>query len=211
MAEPVSVTTFVMGEKLPWPDDAPATEVAGPFDPGVIHDGGLRWKCSFRRISALGATLRGDVAVAPGGEVAIELSNGQRREATIDWVKGDEAGAVFKKPVDVIALINRNLVSQPTERRAMPRVELRCGLYLKWGANTAAALVRNISARGLQVEGADLPPRGTYVCLYVEGLNVPPGEVVWRKGELAGIELLEELSWSSIIPWIREVGRKAAA
>jgi hypothetical protein len=209
MAETASVTTFVMENRLPWPEQGTARELDGPFDAGVIHDGAMRWKCSVRRISSLGATLRGDVAIAPGEEIAVELTNGQRPAATVDWVSGGEAGIVFKQPIDMLALINRNLISQPAERRAMPRVELRCRLHLKWGASMAGATLRNISARGLQVEGEELPPRGTFVSVFVEGLNVPPGEVVWQKDGLAGIELLDDLSWSSIIPWIREAGRKA--
>jgi hypothetical protein len=210
MTDNVSVTTFVMENRLPWPDEGSARELNGPFDPGLIHDGGMRWKCAFRRISSLGATLQGDVAIAPGQDVAVELANGQRPQGRVDWVKGGEAGIVFKQPIDILALINRNLISQPAERRAMPRVELRCRLHLKWGASVAAAMLRNISARGLQVEGEDLPPAGTFVSIYVDGLNVPSGEVVWSRGKLAGIELLEDLSWTSIIPWIREEGRKAA-
>ena len=210
MADAASVTTFVMENRLPWPDDGGARELEGPFDEGVIHDGAMRWKCSVRRISALGATLSGEVTIAPGEEVAVELANGQRPAGTVDWVSGGEAGIVFKQPVDMLALINRNLVSQPTERRAMPRVELRTRLHLKWGASIAGATLRNISAKGLQVEGDELPARGTFVSVFIEGLNLPPGEVVWRKGSLAGIELLEDLSWSSIIPWIREAGRKAS-
>ncbi len=207
MTEAHSVTTFVMEERLPWPDDAPMTGVEGPFDAGVIHDAGRRRNCTIRKISTLGATLRGAAMGAPGDEIAVELATGQRPAATIDWVSGGEAGICFKQPIDMLALINRKLISQPTERRAMPRVELRCSLYVKWSANLIPAMLRNISAQGLQVEGEGLPPHGTFVSLFVEGLNVPSGEVVWQKGNLAGIELLEELSWSSIIPWIREVGR----
>lgn len=210
MTEAPSVTTFVMEERLPWPDDGPATELNGPFDAGVIHDGGQQRNCTIRKISALGATLRGDVRRAPGDEIALELATGQRPAATIDWVQGGETGIRFRQPVDMLALINRQLISQPTERRAMPRVELRCGLHLKWGAEYSPAIMRNISARGLQVEGDGLPPRGTFVSMFTEGLIVPAGEIVWRKGDLAGIELLEELSWTSLIPWIREVGRKRA-
>ncbi len=210
MTERPSVTTFVMEERLPWPDDAPTAGVEGPFDVGVIHEAGQRRNCSIRKISTLGATLRGSVMGAKGDEIAIELATGQRPSATIDWVSGDEAGIRFKQPVDMLALINRNLISQPTERRAMPRVELRCSLYVKWCANVSPAIMRNISAQGVQIEGEGLPPRGTFVSLFIEGLNVPAGEVVWQKGDLAGIELLEELSWSSIIPWIREAGRNPA-
>ena len=211
MTDAPSVTTFVMEERLPWPDDGPAAELNGPFDAGVIHDAGLRQICSIRKISALGATLRGQVTGAPGDEVALELATGHRHQGIIDWVRGGEAGIKFKQPIDVLALINRNLISQPAERRAMPRVELRCGLHVKWGASLSPAIMRNISARGLQIEGDALPPRGTFVQVFVDGLIVPSGEVVWTKGDLAGIELFEELSWSSIIPWIREVGRKGGS
>ena len=203
MADAPSVTTFVMENRLPWPETGSVGELAGPYDTGIIHDGGMRWNCSIRRISPLGATIRGDIALALGEDVAVELANGTRPQGTVDWSRGGEAGVVFKQPIDLIALINRNLISQPAERRAMPRVELRCPVHLKWGASVAAAMLRNISANGLQVEGEDLPARGTFVSTYVEGLNVPAGEVAWQKGQLAGIELLEALSWSSIIPWIR--------
>ena len=45
--------------------------------------------------------------------------------------------------------------------------------------------------------------------MFVEGLNIPAGEVVWSRGNLAGIEVFEELSWTSIIPWVREIIRKS--
>jgi hypothetical protein len=83
-------------------------------------------------------------------------------------------------------------------------------VHIKCGGALSIASMRNISARGLQIEGADLPAKGTYVSVFVEGLNVPPGEVIWSKGGLAGIELFEELSWSSIMPWIRGVVRNGA-
>lgn len=207
MTEARSVTSFVMEERLPWPDDGP-TAGEGPFDAAVIFDASQRRSCTIRKISALGATLRGDLMKVPGDEIALELATGQRHQGIIDWVRGREVGVRFKRPIDMLALINRNLISQPTERRAMPRVELRCQLHLKWGASLEPATLRNISAGGLQVEGEFLPPCGTFISVFVEGLNVPAGEVVWQKGDLAGIELIEELSWSSIIPWIREVGRK---
>lgn len=208
MADVPSVTTFIMEDRLPWPDDGPVTGLDGPFDAGVIYEAGRKQGCSIRTISPLGATLRGAVGSAPGDDVAIELATGQRPAGTIDWVGGGEAGMRFKQPIDMLALINRKLISQPTERRTMPRVELRCGLHLKWGACLAGAVMRNISAMGLQVEGDTLPPRGTFISVFTDGLNIPPGEVVWRKGDLAGIALFEELSWSSIIPWIREMGRR---
>jgi hypothetical protein len=209
MAEAQSVTTFVMEAQLPWPDDAPAADALGSLDPVILYAAGQPRTCAIRKISTLGTTIRGAGAHVPGEEVAVELATGHRPVGTIDWIAGGDAGIRFKQPIDMLALLNRTLISQPGERRTMPRVELRCGVGIKWGINLAAATLRNISARGLQVEGDGLPPRDTFVSLFIDGLIVPAGEVVWSKGNLAGIELMHELSWSSIMPWIRETSRKA--
>src|SRR5215203_3490599 len=107
MTEASSVTTFVMDDRLPWPEESGAGDVAGPFDAGVLHEAGKRRNCSIRRISKLGATLRGELSSGPGEEIAVELATGQRPAGTVEWVKAGEAGIVFKQPVDMIALINR--------------------------------------------------------------------------------------------------------
>lgn len=210
MAEASSVTTFVMTTHLPWPDDVLPADALGALDPVALFVGGERREGAIRKISALGATVRGAVVEAPGGEVAVELATGQRPQGTIDWVAGGEAGIRFRQPIDMLALLNRKLIAQPGERRTMPRVELRCHVGVTWSGNLAATTLRNISARGLQIEGDQLPPRDTLVALFIDGLIMPAGEVVWSKGNLAGIELMHELSWSSIMPWIREQGRKVA-
>ena len=205
-----SITTFVMGDTLPWPDDAPADGAGGPLDASVIHSSGIKLDCSIRRISTLGATLRGRKLTPPGQELAIELATGHRPAAVVEWVDGQEAGIRFRQPIDMLALINRTLVNQPIERRLMPRVELRCMVSVKCGENYVSAVLRNISSRGLQLEGEILPLAGAYIAVQIDGLVVPPGEVVWRKDNLAGIELFEQLTWTSLMPWIRETVRLAA-
>jgi hypothetical protein len=208
MAEAVSVTIFVMGDCLPWPDDASTPVEAGPLDPAILHDSAARRQCSIRKISPLGATICGQLPKTPGDQIAIELVTGQRPAGIVEWVKGGETGIRFNQPVDVLALINRNLVSQPIERRTMPRVELRCPIYFQCGGSLSPAVMRNVSARGMQIEGEQLPAAGTYISLFLEGLIIPPGEVAWMNGGLAAVELFEELSWSSIMPWIRDFVRK---
>ncbi|MFL6733618.1 MAG: PilZ domain-containing protein [Sphingomicrobium sp.] len=210
MAEASSATTFIVGDRLPWPEDVSASQATGPFDSGAIYGADLRRECSIRKISSLGATLRGDFAKVPGDAVSVELGTGQRPAGKVAWIEGGEAGVCFNQPVDMLALINRSLINQPAERRIMPRVEIRCCIHLKWGGHLARGMLRNISANGLQVESDDLPAEGAYVAVHVKGLMVPAGEVVWRKGNLAGIELFEELSWTSIMPWIRETMKDRA-
>ena len=212
MAQSLSLTSFVMEARLPWAEGSSAAPVgAGRFDEGFIIDSGRRRSCRIRSVSPLGATLTGDLATREGEELALELVSGQRPAATVEWVRGGEAGVRFKQPIDVLALINRTLISQPTERRSMPRVELRCGVRLHWGSSHCAAVLRNISARGMQLEADGLPVKGTFVSPLIDGLNVPPGEVMWRKDNLAGIQLMEELGWTSLMPWIRKVSAGTSA
>lgn len=211
MAERQSVTTFVMGHHLPWPVDASVADAGGVLDEASLFAVGQSATCSLFNISPLGTTVRGIGGRSVGDEVAVELATGQRVAGVIDWARGDEAGVRFRQPIDMVALLNRKLVAQASERRKMPRVELRCPVGIKWGGNVVTATLRNISAQGLQIEGGGLPPRDTFVSLFVDGLNLPGGEVMWQRGPLVGIELLDELSWSSLMPWIRETHRRAGA
>jgi hypothetical protein len=207
MTEAPSVTTFVVGDRLPWPDDPSAMNDPGPLDSGAIFVSGSRAPCSIRKISSLGVTVGSDLTPALGERVAVELATGQRPTGKIAWTHHGELGVTFDDHVDMVALLNRKLVSLTPDRRSMPRVEVHCPAYVKSGASLSLAALRNISARGLQLESDELPAKGTYVAVFVEGLNIPPGEIVWRRDKLAGIELFEELSWTSIIPWVREIIR----
>ena len=210
MTDTPSVTTVVVGDRLPWPDDSWPGDEKGPFDSAAIHIGGSRHPCTIRKISALGVTVTSSLAPALGDSAAVELATGQRAAGKIAWTDRDSLGVRFDDSVDVIALLNRKLVSQTRERRTMPRVEVRCPVHVKCGGQFWVATLRNISARGLQIEGDELPAIGAYVSAFVEGLNIPPGEVVWKRGKLAGIEVIEELSWTSIIPWVRTMARQGA-
>lgn len=209
MTDAPSVTTFVMGDRLPWPDDAPASLERGPFDQAVIYHSGQRQDCEIHKISALGVTIGSELTPALGDRASVELATGQRAVGKIAWTDRDQLGIRFDESVDVIALLNRKLVSQTRDRRTMPRLEVRCPVHLKCGEHFRLAMLRNISARGLQIEGDDLPAIGTYVSAFVEGLNMPPGEIIWQRGRLAGIEVFEELSWTSIIPWVRALVKQS--
>ena len=210
MTDPPSVTSIIVGDRLPWPDDDWSDLEKGPFDPGAITVAGSRESCSIRKISALGVTIATKLTPPLGERASVELATGQRASGKIAWTSRNELGVRFDGDIDVIALLNRKLVSQVPERRTMPRVEVRATVHLKCGGQFWPAALRNISSRGLQVEADTLPALGAYVSAFIEGLNIPPGEVVWKRGKLAGIEVIEELSWTSIMPWVRGIARPAS-
>lgn len=210
MTDTSSVTTVVVGDRLPWPEESWADDMKGPFDDGAIYISGSRKPCTIHKISALGVTIGSDLAPALGDKASVELATGQRAAGKIAWTARGELGVRFDDSIDVIALLNRKLVSQVRERRTMPRLEVRSPVHLKCGGQFWPATLRNISARGIQIEGGELPAIGSFVSAFVEGLNIPAGEIVWKRGRLAGVELFEELSWTSIIPWVRSAVRQSA-
>ena len=205
-----SLTTFVMTEPLPWPDTSSAADTLGPLDDVALYENGQPRPCTMRRIASEGATIRVPNLPASEAQVAIELATGQRVEGRVEWACGGEAGVRFARPIDMLALLNRKLVAQAPERRRMPRIEVRCDLILRWSGNMRVVALRNISAGGLQVEGDELPPPDTFVTPGTEGLNLPAAVVVWKRDRLAGLELMEELAWSSLMPWIRSRYLQAA-
>jgi hypothetical protein len=168
-------------------------------------------ECLLRSVSSLGATVSGELATEAGEDVALELATGQRPSGIMEWIDGREGGVRFKEPVNVVPLINRQLLSQPVERRRLPRVELRCRAWVEFDGEFLSAIVRNLSSGGVQFEGETLPEAGSDVRLFIEGLNVPPAKVVWKKGELAGVQLSSELPWATVIHWIRELARSRQA
>src|SRR5436309_8134795 len=112
MTDHISVTTVVVGDRLPWPDELYSGARDGPFDESTIYYSGVRHPCEIRKISALGATLGSDIAPALGDRVSIELATGQRPFGKVAWADDGEIGVRFDDSIDVIALLNRKLVSQ---------------------------------------------------------------------------------------------------
>lgn len=207
MAEAPCATTFIALPTLPWVDGTLPRDVSGDFETAGVYESGFRREFPVQSISQLGMTLEGQSAGRTGTGVTVELATGQRRAGTIAWLGAAAFGVAFDAPINVLALINRNLINQPVERRTMPRVELRCSGWLRDANDLAAITIRNISAGGLQIEGPTLPPIGAEVLIYVEGLSIPPGKLIWKRENIAGVQLNTELSWALIVPWLRQLVR----
>lgn len=207
MATAYSATTFILDHQLPWASAGVDRQEEGPYDSGAIFDKGQRHACLLRAVSPTGVTVQSTRIHQAGQQLSVELPTGQRSASTVAWARNNEAGLAFAKSIDIVALINRSLINQAPERRAMPRVSVSCPALIKYGPNLDPVSLRNISPNGLQLQGAQLPAKGTFVSVLIEGLVVPAGEVVWRKGDLAGVELFEQLNWTSVMPWIRGLRR----
>jgi len=172
--------------------------------PGALTSGSVRRACSIRKLSAGGAILHCDHDVEVGERLELELMNGEQLGGRVAWRRGSEVGLSFDSQIDVFAIIAQDIVSQPGERRRMPRVELSCSALLDVDGRTHAVTTRDVSQGGvkLDVPFALVPEQKVTVTL--DGLRPVEGVVRWATGTLAGIAFLPELRWQELMLWLKD-------
>lgn len=191
--------------------DVPARE---PDDPGVdssrlerasLAQGSIRQLCSLRKLAEGGAVLHSDTPLAIGEMVALELTSGHRIAGEVIWRDGASAGIRFDRPIDLLAVIARNLVNQPGERRRLPRIELDCAAGIETNGVAETARIRDVSQGGVRVDTALTLAPGDAVRMAIDGMRPLEGRVAWAQGQSAGVSLEPELNWQELMPWLRAV------
>lgn len=196
-------TLFSLSREIPAAGPVPAASPIGGLQAGSIARGSIREACFVRKLSGGGAILHSEAPVQPGDRLEIDLS-GHHLVGEVAWRHGNEVGLSFDAPIDVFALIARNLVSQPGERRRLPRIELRCPAQLEAGGRTERVTTRDVSQGGAKVETQAALRTGMRVRLRLDGFLPIESIVRWCENGVAGIAFEPELSWQELMPWLKE-------
>jgi len=172
--------------------------------PGALTVGSIRQVCSIRKISAGGAIVHVDGPIAPGERLDLELMTGEQLGGTVAWQCGAEVGLRFDAPIDVFAVIAQDIVSQPGERRRMPRVELVVQGLLEAASGTEVVTTRDISQGGAKIDVPFPLAPDERLLITLDGLPPLQGVVRWSQGHVAGIAFLPELRWQELMLWLKE-------
>ena len=172
--------------------------------PGALTSGSVRRACSIRKISAGGAILHCDHDVEIGERLELELMNGEHLAGRVVWRRGGEVGLSFDSQIDVFAIIAQDIVSQPGERRRMPRVELVCSALLDVDGRTQPVTTRDVSQGGVKLDVPFALAAEQKVTVTLEGLRPVEGVVRWSAGTLVGIAFLPELRWQELMLWLKD-------
>jgi hypothetical protein len=171
---------------------------------GAVTSGSVRRACWVRKISAGGAILHCEHDLGIGERLELELLNGERLAGRVVWRSGADIGLSFDTQVDVFAIIARDIVNQPGERRRMPRVELVCQALLETDGGTELVTSRDISQGGMKIDVPFPLEPDQRVTVTLDGLHPVPGVVRWYRDNVAGIAFLPELGWQDLMLWIKE-------
>lgn len=173
------------------------------LQPGALVIGSIRQVCLIRKISAGGAILHVDTPAEEGRRLELELETGEHLDGTIVWCRGSELGLRFDQPIDILPILARALVSQPGERRRMPRVEVACPALLEASGRTELITVRDLAQGGAKIDTPFPLTQDERVVITPEGLRPIEGVVRWVQGTVAGVSFQPELAWQEMIPWLR--------
>lgn len=189
--------------------EVPPAEVAELGDdsslwPGALTVGSVRQVCLIRKVSAGGAILHVDEPVELGERLDLELMTGAQLGGTVAWRRGCEVGLAFDRPTDIFAIIAQDIVSQPGERRRMPRVELVSSALLVSLGGTELVTTRDISQGGAKLDVPFTLAAEEKVTLTLDGLPPIPGVVRWSAGNVAGIAFQPEVKWQELMLWLKE-------
>lgn len=200
-------TIYSLSGDIPLVDDAVEADDVGLW-PGALTVGSIRTVCSIRKLSAGGAVVQVDGPVTVGETLDLELMTGEQLVGTIAWQRGNEVGLRFDAPIDVFAVIAQDIVSQPGERRRMPRVELVVQALLETAAGTELVTTRDISQGGAKLDIPFKLKLEERVLITLDGLPPQQGVVRWSDEHVAGLAFVPELRWQELMVWLKERRRK---
>jgi hypothetical protein len=175
------------------------------FRVGSILLDGRRELCLVKNISAGGALIRAYCRLKPDIELQIELKEKQPISGQVNWVKGTDAGITFDERVDILDLLKSN---DDGPRPRMPRVEVKCVVFVREGATTNRATLLNISQGGLSVESENSLTVGADVTISLPQFPPQAAVVRWAEGSRYGISFNTVLPLAGLTEWLH--GRSKA-
>lgn len=171
------------------------------FRVGSLMIGDRRELCLIKNISAGGMMIRAYCSIEPGTRVAVELKCGEPVEGTARWVEGDTVGVAFNEPVDVVELL---ATSMEGPRPRMPRIAVDCVAWIREGADTHRAYVRDVSQGGVKIATDQALGVGSDVMVTLPGLAPIAGIVRWCDSGCYGLTFNKVVPLPLLVGWLNE-------
>lgn len=157
--------------------------------------------CLIKNISAGGMMIRLYCSVSDGTPVTVELKSGQPIDGRISWIRDQNAGIAFDRPIDVIDILSTTMDGP---RPRMPRIEASCHASIREGANVVRAVACDISQGGLKIRTETVFPQGADVIVTLPGLEPQRGIACWTENGFAGIAFNRLLPLGELVAWLHE-------
>ena len=158
---------------------------------------GREQQVSVLNLSRRGAMIGGEIEASEGDRIAIQFQHCNPIHGTVRWVEDGRAGVEFAQQTALLIPAHWKLVSgrrrgeAPTgvgHKPRPPRHELLWECELIWDSGSAQVGLRNISAEGAMLDGAEDVPVGTEVTLVLKSAGDIDGKVRWARSGQLGLQ-----------------------
>ena len=201
--QPVETTLYSLSDDPPMPsidfDRREGDRHLTLYRVGSLLVEDRRELCLIKNISAGGMMVRLYCSVAIGTKVIIELKSGQPIQGKVSWVRDQNAGVAFDKPIDVIDVLS-NSMEGPRPR--MPRIETNRQATIREGANILRVQACDISQGGIKIRTEALLPIGADIVVTLPGLEAQAGIACWCSDGHAGIAFNRLLPLGELVAWL---------
>ncbi|MDQ4086763.1 MAG: PilZ domain-containing protein [Pseudomonadota bacterium] len=161
-------------------------------------------------VSRHGALIEGDPLPEAGQSITMGFAGCNPVTCRITWVREGRAGVEFACGTSVIvpAPAPRESISGHRLSNSMllpalaPRPERHCLMWqctLYWDGGSAAARLRNISARGAMVVGPKNLPLGSPIVLVLKGAGTAHGSVRWCRAGQIGLRFDRQFDLNKLL------------
>ena len=201
--QPVETTLYSLSEAPPAPaaeDRRNGERHLTLFRVGSVTIGDRRELCLIKNVSAGGMLIRAYCHIEPGTPLSVELKQGKPVSGRASWVRDNCVGIAFDSPVDVVELL---AASMDGPRPRMPRVEVRCLVTVRDGADLHRAWACDISQGGLKIQTKTPLATGADVVVSLPDLEPQPAVVRWSEDGFYGITFNRLLPLATLVAWLQ--------
>ncbi|MEN3971173.1 PilZ domain-containing protein [Sphingomicrobium sp. XHP0235] len=210
----METTLYSLDDAAPSPDRADRREDERHltlYRVGSIELDDRRELCLIKNISAGGMMIRAYCELQVGDALRVELKNGEPIEGRATWIKGQNVGVAFEKPIDILDILSTSL-SGPRPR--MPRIEVACPVTVFIDSQPTQAMAVDVSQGGVKLAITERLPRNDKdIGIGLPGLAPIRASVRWQDEEYAGITFNRLLPLGDLVAWLekcRAPSRKAS-
>ena len=150
--------------------------------------------CIIRDASSSGVSIRTFHPLPTGGQLTLELPNGDQHPVERVWEKEGSAGFRFPVPVDIDRLLNNK--SRFPKRGVRLRMQLPA--LISCHGRTAGVVVHNLSQQGAQIESPLHLAIDQTIRLEADNLPMIQARVRWRKGSHYGLVFDDTFQFSEL-------------
>lgn len=152
----------------------------------------------IRNISDLGAGLRMPIPVDVSDALAVELADGVELRGHVIWVRDEEFGLRFDKPINCTELLAGLAVGARCGITRPVRLPVVATALARSERGLRKVHILDISQRGLKLMHDGSLTVGLRVQVTLPGGLDRQGIVRWTRGDRAGVMLLEPLSLETL-------------